>query len=52
MATILLKIAGICNSNFKCNDLKNEKLFTQYFVPFLGSISNFKHFFKKDDDHS
>ena len=46
MATILLKIAGICNSNFKCNDLKNEKHFTQCFVPFLESIPNFKHFLK------
>ena len=30
---------------------KKEKLF-DFFVPFLESTSNFKHFEKKDDRHS
>ena len=28
------------------------KIFLDFFVPFLESISNFKHFEKKDDRHS
>ena len=28
------------------------KLFSDFFVPFLESTSNFKHFEKKDDRHS
>ena len=28
------------------------KIFLDFFVPFLESISNFKHFEKKDDSHS
>ena len=27
-------------------------IFSHFFVPFLESISNFKHFEKKDDSHS
>ena len=28
------------------------KIFSEFFVPFLESTSNFKHFEKKDDRHS
>ena len=28
------------------------KTFSQFFLPFLESTSNFKHFEKKDDGHS
>ena len=31
---------------------EKRKAFSQFFVPFLESISNFKHFFKKDHCHS
>ena len=31
---------------------KKEKSFSQFFVPFLQSTSNFKHFERKDDRHS
>ena len=49
MASILFNIAGICNSQFKCNYLKNGKFFCEFSVPFLESTSNFKHFEKKGD---
>ena len=31
---------------------KNRKTLSQFFVPFLESTSNFKHFERKDDHHS
>ena len=31
---------------------EKRKTFSQFFVPFLESTSNFKHFEKKDDGHS
>ena len=31
---------------------QKQKIFTQFFVPFLKSILNFKHLPKKDDPHS
>ena len=31
---------------------EKRKTFSQFFVPFLESISNFKHFARKDDRHS
>ena len=31
---------------------QKQKIFTQFFVPFLKSILNFKHLPKKDDSHS
>ena len=34
MASILFNIAGICNSQFKCNYLKNEKLFLNFLFDF------------------
>ena len=52
MAIILLKIARICNSQFKSNYLKKRKKFSEFFVPFLESALNFKRFEKKDDRHS
>ena len=30
---------------------EKRKNFSQFFVPFLESTSNFKHFEKKDDSH-
>ena len=41
-ASILLKIVRICHSQFKCNYLKNEKLFVNFFVPFMEATSNFE----------
>ena len=41
-ASILFKILRICQ----------QKIFCQFFVPFLESTSNFKDFGKKDDGHS
>ena len=52
MTRILFQIVRICNSQFKCNYLKNEKLFLIFFPGFLESTSNFIHFEKKDDGHS
>ena len=52
------------NDNYPVQDCENlqlliqmklsEKLktFSQFFLPFPESTSNFKHFFKKDDRHS
>ena len=34
MASILFKISSICNSQFKCNYLKNEKLFVNFLFYF------------------
>ena len=34
MASILFNIARICNSQFKCNYLKNEKLFLEFLFHF------------------
>ena len=31
---------------------EKRKTFSEFFVPFLESTSNFKHFEKKDDRHS
>ena len=31
---------------------EKQKTFSELFVPFLNSTSNFKHFEKKDDRHS
>ena len=31
---------------------KKRKTLSQFFVPFLESTSNFKHFERKDDHHS
>ena len=31
---------------------EKQKTISQFFVPFLESISNFKHFEQKDDRHS
>ena len=31
---------------------KKQKIFSQFFFPFLKSIFNFKHLPKKDDPHS
>ena len=31
---------------------EKQKTFSEFFVPFLESKSNFKHFQKKDDCHS
>ena len=31
---------------------ENQKTFSQFFLPFLESTSNFKHFERKDDGHS
>ena len=31
---------------------EKQKTFSEFFVPFLESTSNFKHFQKKDDCHS
>ena len=31
---------------------QKQKTFSDFFVPFLKSTSNFKHFEKKDDRHS
>ena len=48
MESILLKIEKICNSQFKCNYLKNKRVFLNFFFffRFLESKSNFKHFEK------
>ena len=42
----------ICHSENKCNYLKNKKTFSQFFVAFLESTSNFKHIDAKDDRYS
>ena len=34
MASLLLNIVRICNSQFKCNYLKNEKLFLNFLFRF------------------
>ena len=47
MASILFKIERIWNSQFKCNYLKNQKLFLKFFVPFLDCTWSFKHFENK-----
>ena len=31
---------------------QKQKIFSEFFFPFLKSILNFKHFPKKDDPHS
>ena len=31
---------------------EKRKTFSKFFAPFMDSISNFKHFEKKDDGHS
>ena len=49
MKNIMCKILRICNFKFKCNYLKNEKLFFEFFVQFEESRSNIKHFQTKDD---
>ena len=36
MTNILFKIARIFNSQFKCNYLKNEKLFLNFLIHFLN----------------
>ena len=36
MASIFSKIDRICNSQFKCNDLKNEKLFLNFSFHFMN----------------
>ena len=51
MASILFNILGICNSELKFSYLKKRKKLSDFFVPFLESTSNFKHFEKKDDPH-
>ena len=48
MASILFNIAGIWNSQFKCNYLKNGKIFCEFSFTFMESILNFKHFLEKD----
>ena len=48
MTSILFGIVRICSYLFKCNYLKNKKLFSQVFVPFIDFWSDFKHFLKKD----
>ena len=41
-----------CGSQSKCNCLRNEKSFFQFFVLFMESTSNFTDFEKKYDRHS
>ena len=47
LTRILFRIVRICSSWLKWNYLKNEKLFLSFFVPFMESISDLKHFQKK-----
>ena len=46
MASILFKVVRICNAQLKCNYLKIQNFFSQFFIPFLRSTSNFKDFGK------
>ena len=52
MTSILFGILRISSPLFKCNYLKNEKHFSQLFVPFMESLSNFKLFEIQDDRHT
>ena len=51
MTSILFLIEGIYNNIFRCNYLRNEKHFRNWFLNFwnLDSILNI---FKKNDPHS
>ena len=45
-ATILFQIARISNSQFKCNYLKNDKLFLNFLFP-LSNLHQILNFLKK-----
>ena len=47
-----LRKVGICRNHIKCNYLKNQKLFFEFFARFLKFESNFKNVEKKDDPQS
>ena len=51
MPSILYLIETIYYNIFGYNYLRNEKIFSQFFVAFLKSRFNFEHFEKKDEPH-
>ena len=50
--SFLFLTEAIYCSIFKCNYLRNEKLFLNFFFPFSKFRFNFEHFQKKDDNPS
>ena len=51
MASILFKVVRICNSQFKCNYLKNNKLFLNFLFNFLNLHQILNILEKKDVCH-
>ena len=47
MASILVKVVIICNSQFKCNSLKNKKLFLIFLLDFWN-VHQILNILKKD----
>ena len=52
MTSIIFLIETIYSNIFRCNYLKNEKYFQNFFFASSEFRLNFKHFPKKDDPHS
>ena len=52
MTSILVLTETIFWNIFRCNYLRNKKLFLIFFFAFLKLSFNFEHFPKKDDPHS
>ena len=52
MTSILFVTVVISRNYVKCNYLRKQKPFLNFFCPFSKSASKSKHFEEKDDSHS